>query len=463
MLERPVLKVRLTDPCPCGSGRKYKRCCWARERREFAEALADIREAPSTIGGFLGQRLWPLVEKAHEALLEEAAGWVGIETMDRMAEKYGELLENIGLEASLIDVKADGSKTAVELFLSDPASKALRPSTREYLKALSRSVYSLYEIEEVRPGEGLTVKDLLRRRRLTVLDRSSSQTLKRWQIAFARVVQMEKVCLFSNAVLTFDRRFLEWLLEELPNIKRLDRGKSLSWTRFLKREWTLPPALWLSFINNPSIPRSLTNTDGDPLVQIDLAVEIAPGKGAELRRRLNAAAEIRPDGESRWVLMGPGSGAFEEGVLLASFELAGSTLRVSVNSELREARVRELLDRLAGDCLGEVSRTAVEVTPELVERWQEEGPAPDPEAAIPPEVEEQLVHEVLDRHYRSWVDQPVPALDDMTPRQAAADRSMRTRLISLLKEFEVRQAGSEAAMATYDTSWLWAELGLRRP
>ncbi len=458
-----MLKARLTDPCPCGSGRKYKRCCWARERREFAEALADIHQAPVAVANFIYPRLSSLAKDAYAALLQEAVQWVGVEAMDEIVEEFAEVLQSYGLEASLVDLRLDGGKTAVELYLADPVSHGLRPTTREYLEALGRSAYSVYEIEEVRPGEGVTVKDLLRRRRLTVLDRSASKTLKRFQVGFARVVEMEKLCLFFNIVLPFDRRFLDWLLEELPHIKLLDRGKSLSWIRFLKREWPLPLALWLAFTTESSTPRSLANTDGDPLVQIDLAVEIAADDVAELRRRLDGAAEIKADGESQWVLMGPGSGAFEEGVLLASFELDGSTLRVSVNSEKREALARELLNRLAGDCLGEVSRTAVEVTSEVIKRWQEEGPTPEPVAAIPPEVEEQLVHQALERHFKDWVDRPVPALDDMTPRQAAADKSMRARLVSLLKEFEVRQAHSNAAMATYDTSWLWAELGLRRP
>ena len=36
-MSSPV-KVTPNDPCPCGSGRKYKRCCYAKGRLDMAQA-----------------------------------------------------------------------------------------------------------------------------------------------------------------------------------------------------------------------------------------------------------------------------------------------------------------------------------------------------------------------------------------------------------------------------------------
>jgi len=37
-------KAQRNDPCPCGSGKKYKKCCWNKEKRkEFsAKVISDI-------------------------------------------------------------------------------------------------------------------------------------------------------------------------------------------------------------------------------------------------------------------------------------------------------------------------------------------------------------------------------------------------------------------------------------
>ena len=41
-LRRPAEKVGRNDPCPCGSGKKYKRCCEARDREREASPYAGM-------------------------------------------------------------------------------------------------------------------------------------------------------------------------------------------------------------------------------------------------------------------------------------------------------------------------------------------------------------------------------------------------------------------------------------
>jgi hypothetical protein len=49
------------------------------------------------------------------------------------------------------------------------------------------------------------------------------------------------------------------------------------------------------------------------------------------------------------------------------------------------------------------------------------------------------------------------------PREAARDRALRPRLISLLKEMELNQSRASEPTASFDLSFLWEELGLKRP
>jgi hypothetical protein len=58
-----------------------------------------------------------------------------------------------------------------------------------------------------------------------------------------------------------------------------------------------------------------------------------------------------------------------------------------------------------------------------------------------------------------WVDEPVPALAGLTPRQAADDPTRREDLIALLHEFD--QAPPPGA-ATFDANRLRGLLGLDR-
>jgi hypothetical protein len=93
--------------------------------------------------------------------------------------------------------------------------------------------------------------------------------------------------------------------------------------------------------------------------------------------------------------------------------------------------------------------------------------APEPsgrDASIPREVGDALTLEYYAKHYRAWLDEPVPALDGETPRAAAKDRRLRPRVVELIQGLEgMYQGALRRREAAYDPSWMWSELGLVDP
>ena len=86
------------------------------------------------------------------------------------------------------------------------------------------------------------------------------------------------------------------------------------------------------------------------------------------------------------------------------------------------------------------------------------------ETTIPPEMQAEIVHAMLEKHYRAQLDQPVPALGDVSPREAARTAPGRRKLVAWLKYLENGTAGQKAAgdpMGDYDFGWMWAELGVK--
>jgi hypothetical protein len=80
------------------------------------------------------------------------------------------------------------------------------------------------------------------------------------------------------------------------------------------------------------------------------------------------------------------------------------------------------------------------------------------------EAETEAVRELYDRHYHDWLDRPVPALGNRTPRVAARTTVWRRRLTDVLKQMEnTVQRGALSGRPPYDFAWLWNELGLERP
>src|SRR5208337_3048075 len=64
------------------------------------------------------------------------------------------------------------------------------------------------------------------------------------------------------------------------------------------------------------------------------------------------------------------------------------------------------------------------------------GPPEEASAAIPPEFQEKLVHEALDKHYRASLDEPTPMLGNVSPRAAARTAKGREDLVVWLKHLE---------------------------
>jgi tetratricopeptide (TPR) repeat protein len=53
-----MAKIGRNDPCPCGSGQKYKRCCLPREEAATARAAALAREAPRSGSAVSEEIVW---------------------------------------------------------------------------------------------------------------------------------------------------------------------------------------------------------------------------------------------------------------------------------------------------------------------------------------------------------------------------------------------------------------------
>lgn len=67
-----------------------------------------------------------------------------------------------------------------------------------------------------------------------------------------------------------------------------------------------------------------------------------------------------------------------------------------------------------------------------------------------------------DRHYHAVLDQAVPMLENVSPREAAETKKGREKLIAWLKFIENANARQDphSAMAAYDLGWMWEELGI---
>ncbi len=368
------------------------------------------------------------------------------------------------VDAFVFEWEVHGNLTPIEVYLLERGSQLhLRASA--YLAAARRAALSLIEVEDVTPGQSILVRDLLSRRLLLVTERTASRQVARWQVMFSRIAELGDENLFTGAIYPFDRDHLEWVLGTLHREKDRRGYRSLSWPEFMHRRWDIVPALWFEMHVDPLAKLQLTNSDGEPLRWVKLDFELAEAFASEAPARLASMGELQRDDDGIWRWIEHKDG--DEGTIVATAALEGNVLEVNVNSLEREARVRPRFEEVLRSLIVDLRREETDIAEAMRQRAtvpdedREERHAAD--GGVPPETAEPIMREVLQRHYQRWVDTPLPALDDLTPHQAAARPAMRPRLVRLIKTIELHESEAGPSGRGIDISFLWSELGLRRP
>ena len=178
-------------------------------------------------------------------------------------------------------------------------------------------------------------------------------------------------------------------------------------------------------------PATLTNTECDPLAICEATVRVGDPDGIEAA--LDETYERVDDEEPpRWHEHVTSHGMPH---IRAALVRDDDTLRIETNSEKRMDRV------LATLVLLDPTMRVLDDSPRPIRDARE---AADLAAQLPV-VEEALdpddpeVAEMLDEFIREyeakWLNEPIPALDGHTPRQAADDPTRRGDLIKLLESF----------------------------
>jgi len=431
------------DPCPCGSGRKYKKCCGA--ARQMSTRSAQRREWDDAIAALIHfahrSEFADFLAAAADAFLDRAAE--DLEDCAYADEPSAEQSDMAILLWSLYDVEVEPNACLVDLFLRRKGG-TLTASQREFLEGMRDTRMRLFEVLRVYPEEGLDLRDLLDGTTVRVRERLGTTQIVRWDVIAGRVRQSPGPAMFEGCLYLYPREAKARMLRDLRRLRR----QAPSEPAFMR---ALP--LWFHWrwveltLMRPG--PTLVTAEGEP-VHLTRSLFKVVDRG-RLEGALDAAADLRRDGAT-WIWL---ESASER--LLGSFRLEDDRLSVETFSRNRDRRACQLVRSLADDSVQYEGTAISDPASDAHERDSGVAESDDVQA-------EAIVKEFYERHYREWLNTPVPALNDRTPRQAAADGRSRPRLIELLKLMENSAARAQQRGGDpYDVSQLWSALGLRRP
>lgn len=319
------------------------------------------------------------------------------------------------LEWFLCDYRATvRSSTLLEKMLqrSDWSS-----AERRLLEARRDGVVSIFRVVRTEPAALLEIEDVLTGATRVLHDRALSTSAPVGVCLPLRVYSIGEWTFCTLAGPPIPQLGLDLALSHLQEQGLSLEGGISADRHLLGRLWSLP--------SRRAAPPVLQNTDGDPFEQLRARFRCADPE--RVARELSELEGVHTDDETHWTWneARPGRHGFENGVVMAYFELIGDELLATVNSRRRLERVREHLGRVSG------------LTFEDARAPDPGGPEdrlPGAEIELDPEFRVAVEKKVRETAL-AWLDQPVPALDGRTPRRAWRDPGLRKRVEQMVRTY----------------------------
>lgn len=397
--------VGRNDPCPCGSGRKAKRCCGGRQ------------------GGPIERRARWLVDKVitwlqhpHRFVLlaDATEAWSGHRDISATDEAVRDAL--------FVDIVVFAGGL-LERFLAERG--ALLPDDERALAESWRSSSRLavHRVDRASAG-GVTLVALADGASAKIV-RSDAEQLRAGDHVLCRVVPAGS----ENTL------FLPGRILDAPRANALAPQVAAA----------QDDAAALARLLGPR-PRLLT-TEGEPTVLCDVRVRVP--NGDDVRDHLLAGG-WEPEDDDPHVLrewrVDRNGGRW----LRAVARFTGEAVHVEASSQARADRaLAAVLAAAPGAQVLLDARVPAEVAMDDLHRFGVPRPPSEPSADA-----RAALASFIRAQEQAWLDEDIPALGGRTPRQAALDPDRRRDLLALLDSFPVGLEG------TFDPRRLRADLGL---
>lgn len=452
------MKIGRNAPCPCGSGKKYKKCCLNKSVTP-AETLTYRRLSKvldTLMPKLMDHALATFGDMAPSYAMDEFFGWPEPDevpnetTIDRTEPLFWPWFifnweyDRLDDENRILHCPED--TTPAEHFLKarriDPRSEEAR-----LIQAANRTPYSFFEVASAQPGQSVRVKDVLTFQETTVQEHLGSEALKTGDILFGRVITVEQVSMFLG-LSAF--ALPPGMKPQLIDLRRsLSRGRNrLTQTDLYEWDMELRDLFWAMDRALHAMPK-WANTEGDPMEFHKLIYDIdSPDLSVEKLSRLSSSktleeirASARKDKNGSiesvdfdWSRKGNAVNKSMPNTVLGNIEIHKNRMTVTVNSATRAKIVQQEIENILGNTaklrLDEI--TDVET---MMQQYNDESTPPGNQLMKHPEVR-QHIEQVLRTHWEDWPNQKIPALGNKTPKQAVRSADGREAVEALLQNAE---------------------------
>jgi len=222
------------DPCPCGSGRKYKNCCLQKDRSKRVRESAWRREELATL-----QKLTVFAQRpeyAPQLVVASNLFWngnYGPEALNRLdREDTGRFLDWF-----VFDYPLEGTREALVEVFARQAGARLLPGESQRIAAWVDSHLSLYIIEGPAEGTALASQDLLQGMEVLVSREGIGQLGLAGDLVMGRLLRSTSPPHFSWAAVLLPASLQEGLVGHMRQLYQRFRERRVdaSWPDVLSQ------------------------------------------------------------------------------------------------------------------------------------------------------------------------------------------------------------------------------------
>ncbi|MHB8947834.1 MAG: SEC-C metal-binding domain-containing protein [Rhodoferax sp.] len=458
------------EPCLCGSGKKYKHCCGS------AEAIQSLAAVPA--GDVKPQA--GAIEKAMEWLANRhRKGWqvcferlrdelLSPQDLEKLAQLDQETLS--GIQVNLTEwllaegeIQVQGSMRRISDYLIGPSGPDWTAGQRDWLQQMGQRPLRLYNVTEVVKAQGMTLCDTLNADSapMVVQERAGSLGLEPGMHLGCRVMRVGEHFELSGGAYPFSMLHGPAVAERL----RATDAEFGHLPGLAHEQGRVLMATWLQqFVAPPPMPQMIDHYSGEPIVAITDRYRVLDWDA--LSGKLQSCADVEGNRQEGWSRIID----CEDGQIrpLAHINLGKKPDQIEIyyKTQRYADQGRPWFNALAAGTVTYMRRK-VETPQDLINKRTRPGARASSAANAPvmdPVALTRAMNEVVLRTYAHWADEPIPALNNKTPRQAIQTAAGLERVKGLLRSYESGEKTQAAQQRRPEVSYdfLWESLGLAR-
>ena len=367
------------------------------------------------------------------------------------------------------DIHARGGIRRINDYLLSPAGPRLTAAQRDWIQQLGQRPLRLYDVTDVVQGQQMTLCDALDKdaEPIVVRERSGTQDLKPGELLGCRILRVGDHFQMSGAGYLFTlitgQRVLSMVREHGKNLgQQLDAPREMGLLIMLE---------WLQHWLKPApMPTLIDHYSGQPMKMITDHYRV--DDELALARFLATQSDVEGDRQEGWSRhMDCTDGQVRARVHINPGKKSNQ-LELFYRTQRYADEGRVWFEALVGESVTFVKRK-VEEAADVMSKAQKQGAMTSSKSgkassasapSLDADTMAQLMSKVIHDTYAHWADEPIPALDHKTPRQAIKTSAGLERVKGLLRSYEASEASQAGQQRRSEISYdfLWASLGLTR-